>query len=62
MVGPVTAGTPAHLSILPTKKDIIPISPSVEQAFVKQFERDVHEAYQRTGSKLGMTVRTQELR
>lgn len=34
------------------------MSTSVEQAFVKQFEREVHEAYQRTGSKLRNTVRT----
>lgn len=33
------------------------MSTSVEQAFVKQFEREVHEAYQRTGSKLRNTVR-----
>lgn len=31
---------------------------SVSQAFVKQFEREVHEAYQRMGSKLRNTVRT----
>ncbi len=31
---------------------------SVTQAFVKQFEREVHEAYQRQGSKLRATVRT----
>lgn len=36
------------------------MSTSVEQAFVKQFERDTHEAYQRTGSKLRTIVRTQE--
>ncbi len=31
---------------------------SIDQAFVKQFEREVHEAYQRQGSKLRGTVRT----
>ncbi|HYD29854.1 MAG TPA: phage capsid protein [Azospirillaceae bacterium] len=31
---------------------------SITQAFVKQFEREVHEAYQRMGSKLRNTVRT----
>lgn len=30
---------------------------SIDQAFVKQFEREVHEAYQRQGSKLRATVR-----
>ena len=30
----------------------------VSNAFVKQFEREVHEAYQRQGSKLRNTVRT----
>jgi Phage capsid protein len=30
----------------------------IEKAFVKQFEREVHEAYQRMGSKLRMTVRS----
>lgn len=34
------------------------MSTSLEQAFVKQFEREVHEAYQRMGSKLRNTVRT----
>ncbi len=33
------------------------MSTSVDQAFVKQFEREVHEAYQRKGSKLRPTVR-----
>ncbi len=31
---------------------------SISQAFVKQFEREVHEAYQRLGSKLKGTVRS----
>ena len=31
---------------------------SVDTAFVKQFEREVHSAYQRMGSKLRNTVRT----
>lgn len=34
------------------------MSLSIDQAFVKQFEREVHEAYQRQGSKLRYTVRT----
>jgi hypothetical protein len=31
---------------------------TIDQAFVKQFEREVHEAYQRQGSKLRNTVRS----
>ncbi len=31
---------------------------SIDQAFIKQFEREVHESYQRQGSKLRNTVRT----
>lgn len=31
---------------------------TIEQAFIKQFEREVHEAYQRQGSKLRNTVRS----
>jgi hypothetical protein len=31
---------------------------SIDQAFVKQFETEVHEAYQRLGSKLRPTVRS----
>jgi len=34
------------------------MSTSVDQSFVKQFEAEVHQAYQRTGSKLRNTVRT----
>lgn len=34
------------------------MSTTLDQAFVKQFEREVHEAYQRQGSKLRNTVRT----
>jgi Phage capsid protein len=34
------------------------MSVSIEQAFVKQFEREVHESYQRLGSKLRATVRS----
>src|SRR6185295_16884443 len=30
----------------------------IDQAFIKQFESEVHEAYQRQGSKLRPTVRT----
>lgn len=33
------------------------MSTSIDQAFVKQFEREVHEAYQRQGSKLRHAVR-----
>lgn len=33
------------------------MSSSIDQAFVKQFEREVHQAYQRQGSKLRNTVR-----
>ena len=33
------------------------MSMSIDQAFVKQFEREVHGAYQRQGSKLRATVR-----
>ena len=32
--------------------------PTIDQAFIKQFEREVHEAFQRQGSKLRNTVRT----
>ncbi len=31
---------------------------TIEKSFIKQFEREVHEAYQRQGSKLKNTVRT----
>lgn len=34
------------------------MAPSIDQAFIKQFEREVHEAYQRMGSKLRPTVRS----
>jgi hypothetical protein len=34
------------------------MSITIDQAFVKQFEAEVHEAYQRTGSKLRATVRS----
>ncbi len=33
------------------------MSTSINTAFVKQFEREIHEAYQRMGSKLRTTVR-----
>lgn len=33
------------------------MSTSLDQAFIKQFEREVHEAYQRMGSKLRHSVR-----
>ena len=31
---------------------------SIDKAFTKQFEAEVHQAYQRMGSKLRNTVRT----
>ena len=31
---------------------------TIDQTFIKQFEREVHEAYQRQGSKLRNSVRT----
>lgn len=34
------------------------MSTTIDQAFIKQFEREVHNAYQRQGSKLRNTVRT----
>ena len=34
------------------------MSTTIDQAFIKQFEREVHEAYQRQGSKLRSTTRT----
>lgn len=34
------------------------MSTSIDQAFVKQFQAEVHEAYQRQGSRLRPTVRT----
>ncbi len=34
------------------------MSTTIDKAFVKQFEREVHEAYQRMGSKLRPTVRS----
>ncbi len=33
------------------------MSTTIDQAFIKQYEREVHEAYQRQGSKLRNTVR-----
>lgn len=34
------------------------MSTSIDQAFIKQYEKEVHHAYQRVGSKLRNTVRT----
>jgi hypothetical protein len=34
------------------------MSTSLDQAFIKQYEREVHEAFQRQGSKLRNTVRS----
>lgn len=36
------------------------MSTSIDQAFIKQYESEVHEAYQRQGSKLRGTVRTKD--
>jgi hypothetical protein len=36
------------------------MSTTIDQAFVKQYEKDVHDAYQRRGSKLRMTVRRKD--
>lgn len=36
------------------------MSVSIETSFIKQFERDVHEAYQRLGSRLRPTVRNSQ--
>lgn len=36
------------------------MSTSIDQAFVKQFESEVHLAYQRMGSKLRNTIRTKD--
>ena len=33
------------------------MSTTIDQAFIKQFEQEVHQAYQRMGSKLRNTVR-----
>jgi hypothetical protein len=33
-------------------------APNIDESFVRQFESEVHEAYQRQGSKLRSTVRT----
>jgi hypothetical protein len=34
------------------------MSTTIDKAFVKQFEREVHESFQRMGSKLRATVRS----
>lgn len=34
------------------------MTPTIEQSFVRQFEHDVHQAYQRLGAKLRPTVRS----
>ena len=49
---PITAGSPQQQG-----KDRS-MSASIDQAFVKQFQAEVHEAYQRQGSKLRPTVRS----
>jgi hypothetical protein len=40
------------------RQERIPMSTTIESAFVKQFEREVHESYQRQGSKLRTTIRS----
>jgi hypothetical protein len=47
----------ADIQTLHSKKEML-MSTTLDQAFIKQFEREVHEAYQRQGSKLRNTVRT----
>jgi hypothetical protein len=37
------------------------VSTSIDQAFIKQFEEEVHQAYQRMGSKLRNTVRVKSM-
>jgi hypothetical protein len=44
-------------SSLATTKEGRTLSTSIDQAFIKQFEQEVHQAYQRMGSKLRNTVR-----
>ena len=39
------------------QEEVIIMTTTIDQAFVKQFEREVHEAFQRQGSKLRNTVR-----
>ena len=34
------------------------MSVSIDQSFIRQFEAEVHESYQRMGSKLRQTVRS----
>jgi hypothetical protein len=45
-------------NINPLHNEVMPMSTTIDQAFIKQFEREVHEVYQRQGSKLRNTVRT----
>ena len=42
----------------PPTREVRSMSTSIDQAFVKQFEAEVQEAYQRQGSKLRPTVRS----
>ena len=37
------------------------MSTSIDTAFIKQFEAEVHMAYQRMGSKLSNTVRQSKI-
>src|SRR5690606_37907045 len=54
---PDAADQPRVVS-LATPKEGRTLSTSIDQAFIKQFEEEVHQAYQRIGSKLRNTVRT----
>lgn len=49
---------PADGVLSPVKESATDMSTTITQAFVKQFEREVHEGYQRMGSKLRSAVRT----
>ena len=54
--GPL-AGGPTARRLSHTPKEGRKLSTSIDQAFIKQFEEEVHQAYQRMGSKLRNTVR-----
>src|SRR5690606_23062740 len=42
----------------PQPIEVLNMATTIDQAFIKQFEREVHEAFQRQGSKLRNTVRS----
>ena len=46
------------LSVVEKRNKLLNKETTIDNAFIKQFEREVHEAYQRQGSKLRNTVRT----